>query len=867
MSAKKKQAARLAAAKEASGYHLSTSPTEITLHRGIVCLIHGFLIFCATFGAVGGVLNAFEVSYNIPLFFFLMLVLCFLLGFLHYNRVLFYTMYPVIFVGFTFSIIRNRLLANSGFQNFVTILYDAYTGYFDMDSIRDVTVANTDVYQTVTVAAIYVGFVFALILNIIISSHMSVTGTILLTSPVLMLGIYINRYPHFLYFVPLVFSYLAIGLFGRFKHYEIPKKEKERNAYQLTYKKNLHIHTYRISGKVLLQTCLIFALLSLVFLFVFYPIAQRSVNANTATNRVKQLTDEYVALFVQSGLSGLLNRYDSTGGLAEGRLGGVSSVRPDFETDLQVTFAPYSYETVYLRAFVGENYADNSWSSFRHQDAFLNSMTDRLSQEKQADYQNFLSLREAMLLSKYHENQGTYSLYGKMEVTNVDANADYAYMPYYTMDSAVAGLSTSAGVLTGSSPLGATIPYTYYPMVSQILTDETLFATLTPATSKQDISISDLISPSEFLYDQIYVGYCKTQYCQVPYNLEEALDAVIDQIGPTADALDAADKIAAYFNTHYTYSMTPGTTPYNADFIQYFLTRQNRGYCVHFASAGTMLLRRMGYPARYVEGYVINAADIANGENTDGTYSEYLEGDSPIGQTGVITVDVTDGNAHSWIEIYQEGFGWIPVEVTPPSTGTDYTDTSDFWQVFSGLFSLASDATASQNQTQAEVPKRSGTSFTDFFSSTSHLFLPLLLLLLLLLLFDPLRALLYRLKEQFMLSKARKEKNYRLVVKLLYQQLFFKLLKKDIISYSSIIQKNYRTLHGRYRKKRLSYGQKLSLWQNYVPEELIPLWPVPEDMTKYVSLLEKALYSQNSISAEELREFESLQEQFFSQLK
>lgn len=867
MSAKKKQAARLAAAMEASGYHLSTSPTEVTLHRGIVCLIHGFLIFCATFGSVGGVLNAFEISYNIPLFFFLMLALCFLLGFLHYNRMLFYTLYPVIFVGFTFSIIRNRLLANSGFQNFVTILYDAYTGYFDMDSIRDVTVANTDVYQTVTVAAIYVGFVFALILNIVISSHMSVTGTILLTSPILMLGIYINRYPHFLYFAPLVFSYLTIGLLGRFQHYEIPKKAKDRNTYRLTYKKNLHIHTYRISGKVLLQTCLIFALLSLIFLFGFYPIAQRSVNAHTATNRVKQLTDEYVALFVQSGLSGLLNRYDSTGGLAEGRLGGVSSVRPDFETDLQVTFAPYSYETVYLRAFVGENYADNSWSSFRKQDAFLNSMTDRLDQEKQADFQNFLSLREAMLLSKYHEKQGTYSLYGKMDVTNVGANADYAYMPYYTMDSAVAGLSSSAGILTGSSPLGATIPYTYYPMVNEILTDESLFAALTPASSNQNISISDLISPSEFLYEQIYGGYCQTQYCQVPSNLNESLDAVIDEIGSTENALDAADKIADYFNTHYTYSMTPGTTPYNADFIKYFLTRQNRGYCVHFASAGTMLLRRMGYPARYVEGYVIDSADIANGDTTDAYYSDYLEGSAPIGETGVITVDVTDGNAHSWIEVYQEGFGWIPVEVTPPSTGADNTDTSDFWQVFSGLFSLASDATASQNETQTEVPKKSTSSFTDFFSSTSHLSLPLLLLLLLLLLFDPIRALFYRLREQFTLRKARREGNYILVVRILYRQFFFKLLKKDVISNSINLPNDHKTNRDRHNQKHLSYPQKLSLWQNYIPEELISLWPVSMDMAKYVSLLEKALYSKDGITAEELREFELFHERFLEHIK
>ncbi|MGN0342756.1 MAG: transglutaminase family protein [Roseburia sp.] len=843
MSAKKKQAAQLAAATEASGYCLATSPTEVTLHRGLVCLIHGFLIFCAAFGSIAGLLNAFSIRYNISLFFFLMLALCFLLAFLHYNQTTFYVLYPLIFIGFTFSIIRNRMTANSGFQNFVTVLYDAYTDYFGLDSVRDVTVASTDMYQTVTVAAIYVGFVFALILNIVISSHMSVSGTILLTFPILLPGIYIDQYPHFIYFVPLVFSYLAIGILGRFKHFEIPKKKQERTTYSLKYKKQIHTHTYRLNGRVMLQTCLVFAVLSLIFLLVFYPIARRSVNSHTATNRIKSLTDEYVELFVQSGFSAFLNRYNNTGGLAEGRLGGVSSVRPDFETDLTVTFAPYSYDTVYLRAFVGETYSSSCWSSFRNQDAFLQDSNRNLTGAQQTDYQDFLSLREALCLSDYQDNGGTYGLSGKMDITNVGANADYTYMPYYTSDCSAKDLYSSTGILTGSSPLGIPITYSYYPMVSQLLT----------ASSTLDPDAQDA---TEQFYCRLYENYCRSQYCQVPENLEVPLDEVIAEIGPTENALDAADKIAAYFNSHYTYSMTPGTTPYNADFIEYFLTRQNRGYCVHFASAGTMLLRRMGYPARYVEGYVINSADIANGENTALSYEDYLKGDSPIGETGVITVEVSDGNAHSWIEIYQEGFGWIPVEVTPPS-GEDYTDTSDFWQVFSGLFSLASGATSSPNETQ--VPTEFTTGFTDFFDSTSHLSFPLIILLLLLLLYDPLRSGFHGLTEQLALRKARRECAYDLVAKYLYRQLFFKLLNKNIISVPSSFHNKG---HKKGQRKRLTYRQKLSLWQSYVPDQLIPLWPVPEDMARYVSILEKALYSKNSISAEELAEFETLQRNF-----
>ena len=61
---------------------------------------------------------------------------------------------------------------------------------------------------------------------------------------------------------------------------------------------------------------------------------------------------------------------------------------------------------------------------------------------------------------------------------------------------------------------------------------------------------------------------------------------------------------------------------------------------MHFASAGTLLLRALGVPARYVSGYI---ADVTAGE----------------------TVDVPDQNAHAWVEIYLRGYGWYPVEMTP----------------------------------------------------------------------------------------------------------------------------------------------------------------------------------------------------------
>lgn len=68
---------------------------------------------------------------------------------------------------------------------------------------------------------------------------------------------------------------------------------------------------------------------------------------------------------------------------------------------------------------------------------------------------------------------------------------------------------------------------------------------------------------------------------------------------------------------------------------------------MHFASAGTMILRQMGVPCRYVSGYCAKEDSFKSGEN-----------DEDI-------CEVKDSQSHAWVEIYLDDFGWIPVEMTP----------------------------------------------------------------------------------------------------------------------------------------------------------------------------------------------------------
>ncbi|MBQ9781409.1 MAG: hypothetical protein IJW00_10775 [Clostridia bacterium] len=105
------------------------------------------------------------------------------------------------------------------------------------------------------------------------------------------------------------------------------------------------------------------------------------------------------------------------------------------------------------------------------------------------------------------------------------------------------------------------------------------------------------------------------------------------------------------------YSITPDTTNVDAalDGVENFLTKTKEGYCVQFASSAALILRELGIPARYVEGYI--ASELTKkGTGSDMSYGGY----------------VRDYEAHAWIEVYFDGVGWIQYETTPQYYGGMY---------------------------------------------------------------------------------------------------------------------------------------------------------------------------------------------------
>lgn len=129
---------------------------------------------------------------------------------------------------------------------------------------------------------------------------------------------------------------------------------------------------------------------------------------------------------------------------------------------------------------------------------------------------------------------------------------------------------------------------------------------------------------------------------QLPETLPERVYTLADSITKEADT--TYDKVLAIQNylEEYSYDLQVETYPKDVDFVDYFLFEDLSGYCVHFASAMTVLCRAAGIPARYVEGFLMDYSDIEEGS--------YL---------------VRGNQAHAWCEVYIKGFGWLRVDATP----------------------------------------------------------------------------------------------------------------------------------------------------------------------------------------------------------
>ena len=142
-----------------------------------------------------------------------------------------------------------------------------------------------------------------------------------------------------------------------------------------------------------------------------------------------------------------------------------------------------------------------------------------------------------------------------------------------------------------------------------------------------------------------YPELIRETYLQLPSNLDSRIPALARKIAAGADnPYDQALVIENYLRTNFAYSLILTGKP-GADPLAHFLFETRSGHCEYFASAMAVMLRSLGIPSREVNGFLPGEYNDVGGD--------YI---------------VRASDAHSWVEAYFPGTGWLTFDPTPPST-------------------------------------------------------------------------------------------------------------------------------------------------------------------------------------------------------
>ncbi len=250
-------------------------------------------------------------------------------------------------------------------------------------------------------------------------------------------------------------------------------------------------------------------------------------------------------------------------------------------------------------------------------------------------------------------------------VTDYQLFGDSGASPYYIPASAIAGNGVSSSNVE-IKPLIQGVPYVlpYYPTVyvdNDVVTqtsDVYMSGSIIPNTSYsvQYYGYDDtavLSDPLISSYEQSYRSFVYENYLYMDLETRRYMQSIIVEQGFDVSDDDIIDKVAKYISSSARYDLNYDTElDQSSNVAIEFLSTYKSGVCKHYATAATLLYRTLGIPARYCVGFVTNTLEDS-------------------------TVIIKGKNAHAWVEVYIDGFGWVCVEVTDSDSGVVGKGSSD----------------------------------------------------------------------------------------------------------------------------------------------------------------------------------------------
>jgi protein-glutamine gamma-glutamyltransferase len=140
-----------------------------------------------------------------------------------------------------------------------------------------------------------------------------------------------------------------------------------------------------------------------------------------------------------------------------------------------------------------------------------------------------------------------------------------------------------------------------------------------------------------------YSQSMRATYLQLPPSLDPRIPELARQITQSANnPYDKSVILESHLRRNFTYTLSLSGRP-GQDPLAHFLFESRAGHCEYFASAMAVMLRTLGIPSREVNGFLPGEFNDIGGD--------YI---------------VRASDAHSWVEAYFPGSGWMTFDPTPP---------------------------------------------------------------------------------------------------------------------------------------------------------------------------------------------------------
>ncbi len=589
------------------------------------CFWNGLLTFLLVFGITGLFVDSFDVPCSLLVISIVQLILSMYFSFLYLNSITFNFGYILMLIIIVFIISSMYMIVNSGFSAILNIIIVKIDEVMNLPYLREFNEFFTNRYISITSCIGLISILFICLVNMFISRRKSILGLILFILPLFELSIYLSDDFSMFYTLIILFSLLL---------FVVTKSSDDMPGEYKKTTKNYNVSSgviYFHNGRIERRSSIVFSvLISAVILFLsIISFTFVSSIYTSASSSLKVKSDVVVYNLAWKGLESLFNKGDNqVGGLENGSFGNVSSVSFDGETDLEVTFVPYSTDQIYIRSFTADYYDNEN----RHWIDNASKYKGEYFSDNEDEYTNtYKSLSENNTDYKF----GT----GRMIVSNVAAGDSKRFNPYY--------ISYINSQITSS--IGNENIYDYSTYMYDI---------------HEVFELAEELKTTEVSDTKFAMEY----YLQIPDTIRDELETFCRENGFKGNTPEIIEQIQTFMSDNYQYTLNPGITPEDEDYVMYFLNEQKKGICVHFASSACLLLRSMGIPARYVEGYSFDSSVYSDAvlyeDITRFKENQWYNGYSVIDFREPVSIDLTDTNAHAWVEVFIEGFGWIPIEFT-----------------------------------------------------------------------------------------------------------------------------------------------------------------------------------------------------------